>query len=96
MVHRAALAGYGIACLLEPHVLDDIRTNRLRRLLPDWTSEQENTFVSYPSRRNLPPRTRVLIDFFVSLGREAEIQFAETCTTAGSGVTSLASARLAA
>lgn len=76
MVHRAALADHGIAWLLEPHVLDDIRSNRLCRLLPDWASEQEHTFVSYPSRRNLPPRTRVLIDFFVSVGREAEAQFA--------------------
>ena len=62
MVHRAALAGYGIAWLLEPHVLGDIRAKRLCRLLPDWASEQEHTFVSYPSRRNLPPRTRVLIN----------------------------------
>ena len=96
MVHHAALAGYGIACLLEPHVLDDIRAHRLCRLLPDWASEQEHTFVSYPSRRNLPPRTRVLIDFFVSLGRDAEVQFAATRIMAGDGVRSLASARLAA
>jgi DNA-binding transcriptional LysR family regulator len=96
MVHRAALAGYGIACLLEPHVLDDIRTNRFCRLLPDWASELENIFVSYPSRRNLPPRTRVLIDFIVSLGREAEAQFADTRATGGSGITSLLNAPLAA
>lgn len=83
MVHHAALAGYGIAWLLEPHVLGDIRAKRLCRLLPDWASEQEHTFVSYPSRRNLPPRTRVLIDFFVSLGREAEAQFAATLYNGG-------------
>lgn len=96
MVHRAALDGYGIASLLEPHVLDDIRTNRLCRLLPDWASGQEHTVVRYPSRRNLPPRTRVLIDFFVTLGREAEAQFAATRPTAGDGVRSPVSARLAA
>jgi DNA-binding transcriptional LysR family regulator len=94
MVHRAALAGYGIAWLLEPHVLDDIRSNRLRRLLPDWVSEQEHTCVSYPSRRNLPPRTRVLIDFFVSLGREAEAQFAATGVKACDDVRSLVSPRM--
>ena len=96
MVHRAALADYGIAWLLEPHVLDDIRTNRLCRLLPDWVSEQEHTCVSYPPRRNLPPRTRVLIDFFVSVGREAEAQFAATRVKAGDGIGSLASSRMAA
>jgi hypothetical protein len=31
--------------------------------------------VIYPSRRNLPPRTRVVIDFFVAVGREAEARF---------------------
>src|ERR1700722_1292348 len=72
MVHRAALAGSGIAWLLEPHVLDDIHAGRLCRLLPEYASEREQTFVIYPSRRNVPPRTRVLIDFFVSVGREAE------------------------
>ncbi len=96
MVHHAALAGYGIAWLLEPHVLGDIRAKRLCRLLPDWASEQEHTFVSYPSRRNLPPRTRVLIDFFVSLGREAEAQFAATRTMVGDSVVALVNARLAA
>jgi DNA-binding transcriptional LysR family regulator len=78
MVHRATLAGYGMAWLLEPHVLDDIRAARLCRVLPKYASEREQTFVIYPSRRNLPPRTRVLIDFFVSVGREAEAQFANT------------------
>jgi DNA-binding transcriptional LysR family regulator len=76
MVHRAALAGYGIASLPEPHVLDDIRANRLCRLLPEWTSGREQTFIIYPSRRNVPPRTRVVIDFFISVGHDAEAQFA--------------------
>jgi DNA-binding transcriptional LysR family regulator len=75
MVHRAALAGYGIACLPEPHVLDDIRAGRLCRLLPQYRSEQEQTYVIYPSRRNVAPRTRVLIDFLISVGREAESKF---------------------
>jgi DNA-binding transcriptional LysR family regulator len=56
--------------------MDDIRADRLRRLLPDYASGQEETFAIYPSRRHLPPRTRLLIDFFVALGREAEARFA--------------------
>jgi DNA-binding transcriptional LysR family regulator len=75
MVHRATLAGNGIAWLQEPHVLDDIRAGRLCRLLPAYTSERERTFVIYPSRRHLPPRTRVMIDFLVSVGAEAEAKF---------------------
>jgi DNA-binding transcriptional LysR family regulator len=88
MVHRAALAGYGIACLLEPHVLDDIRANRLCRLLPEYGSEQQQTFVIYPSRRNVPPRTRVMIDFFVAIGREVEARFANELTPAEAAVVS--------
>jgi DNA-binding transcriptional LysR family regulator len=96
MVHRAALAGYGIACLLEPHVLDDIRAGRLCRLLPKCASEQQQAFVIYPSRRHVPPRTRVLIDFLVSLGREAEAQFANTSASVDDERGSLLGARLAA
>jgi DNA-binding transcriptional LysR family regulator len=96
MVHRAALAGSGIACLLEPHVLDDIRAGRLCRLLPKCTSERERIFVMYPSRRHVPPRTRVLIDFFVSLGREAEAQFANTRASVGDEHASRVGAPIAA
>jgi DNA-binding transcriptional LysR family regulator len=95
MVHRAALAGYGVACLLEPHVLDDIRATRLCRLLPKCTSEQEQTFVIYPSKRHVPPRTRVLIDFFVSVGREAEARFANTRASVDDEHVSLVLCRLA-
>jgi DNA-binding transcriptional LysR family regulator len=77
MVHKAALTGYGIACLLEPHVLDDIHAGRLCRVLPQYRPEQEQSFLIYPSRRHVPPRTRVLIDLFVSAGREAEAVFAQ-------------------
>lgn len=96
MVHRAALAGYGIASLPEPHVLDDIRANRLCRLLPEWTSGREQTFILYPSRRNVPPRTRVMIDFFVSVGHDAEAQFANARVSADDENGSLAGTRRAA
>jgi DNA-binding transcriptional LysR family regulator len=92
---KAALAGYGVACLLEPHVLDDIRATRLCRLLPKCTSEQEQTFVIYPSKRHVPPRTRVLIDFFVSVGREAEARFATTRASVDDEHVSLVLCRLA-
>jgi DNA-binding transcriptional LysR family regulator len=76
MIRQAALAGYGIAYISEPLVTNDIRANRLRRLVPNYTSEQERTFVAYPSRRHVPPRTRVVIDLFVEAGREAQARFA--------------------
>jgi DNA-binding transcriptional LysR family regulator len=76
VVRHAALAGQGIAYLSEALVADDIRANRLCRLLPETCADREQLFVVYPSRRHMPPRTRVLIDFLVELGREAEARFA--------------------
>jgi DNA-binding transcriptional LysR family regulator len=83
MVRHMALAGHGIAYLLEPQVADDIRANRLCRLLPAYTPTQEQTFVVYPSRRHVPLRTRVLIDFFVAVGREVEARSASSPTPVG-------------
>jgi len=65
MVHRATLAGYGIAFLWEHHVADDICAGRLFPLLADYPSERSQVYVIYPSRRHLAPRTRVVIDFLV-------------------------------
>jgi len=64
-VRLAVLGGLGIALLPEPQVLDDILGARLYRLLPDYLTERTPAFVVYPSRRHLPPRTRVVIDFLV-------------------------------
>jgi DNA-binding transcriptional LysR family regulator len=65
VVRQAALAGHGITLLPEPQVLDDILGARLYRLLPDYPTERTQAFLVYPSRRHLPPRTRVVIDFLV-------------------------------
>jgi DNA-binding transcriptional LysR family regulator len=65
VVRQAALAGHGIALLPEPQVLEDILGARLYRLLPDYPTDRTKAFLVYPSRRQLPPRTRVVIDFLV-------------------------------
>ncbi|MGA3005599.1 MAG: LysR family transcriptional regulator [Acetobacteraceae bacterium] len=65
VVRQAALSGHGIALLPEPQVLDDILGARLYRLLPDYPTDRTKAFLVYPSRRHLPPRTRVVIDFLV-------------------------------
>jgi DNA-binding transcriptional LysR family regulator len=65
VVRQSVLTGQGIALLSEPLVLEDILGARLYRLLPDYPTEQTPIFLVYPSRRNLAPRTRVVIDFLV-------------------------------
>jgi DNA-binding transcriptional LysR family regulator len=72
VVRRATLAGHGIAMLPELQVVEDIRAARLYRLLPDYPSGRAQVFVVYPSRRHLAPRTRVMIDFLVEMGRRLE------------------------
>ena len=67
----------GIALLPEMQVVDDIRAARLYRLLADYPSGRGQVFLVYPSRRHLAPRTRVMIDFLVEMGRALETWLAD-------------------
>jgi DNA-binding transcriptional LysR family regulator len=64
-VHIAALAGMGIALLPEIQISDDVRRGRLVQVLRAWVAPRVPAFIVYPSRRNLAPRTRVVIDFLI-------------------------------
>jgi DNA-binding transcriptional LysR family regulator len=64
-VRAAALGGLGIALLPEYLVVDDVQAGRLRRVSPEYTSEELAAYLVYPSRRHLPGRTRVVIDFLI-------------------------------
>jgi DNA-binding transcriptional LysR family regulator len=69
-VRRAARAGHGVALLPEIQVLDDLRAGRLFRLLEDYPSQRVPVHIVYPSRRNLAPRTRVVMDFLLQQVQE--------------------------
>lgn len=71
-VLRAARAGHGIALLREIEVVDDLRAGRLRRLLINYPSQITPVYIIYPSRRNLAPRTRVVMDFVVEQMQELQ------------------------
>jgi DNA-binding transcriptional LysR family regulator len=71
-VLRAARSGHGIALLHEIQVVDDLQAGRLCRLLKDYPSQILPVHVIYPSRRNLPPRTRVVMDFVIQQAREIQ------------------------
>jgi DNA-binding transcriptional LysR family regulator len=66
-IHRAALAGQGIASLSHLLVTDDIENGRLRQLVPQFAFRRAPVYITYPSRRRLPHRTRAVIDFIVTL-----------------------------
>jgi DNA-binding transcriptional LysR family regulator len=66
-IHRAAIAGQGIAVLSYLLVADDVNSGRLIRLLPSFQFRRRPLYVVYPSRRSLPTRTRVVIDWLVKV-----------------------------
>jgi DNA-binding transcriptional LysR family regulator len=70
----AAELGQGICCLPLPMVLGSFRSGRLRPLLVHSIESKLALYLHFPSRKNLPARTRVLIDFMVDqLQKEADL-----------------------
>ena len=51
MVRRAARAGFGLACVPEDMVEDDLASGRLTRVLEDWCPSFPGYHLYYPSRR---------------------------------------------
>jgi DNA-binding transcriptional LysR family regulator len=69
-IRRAARAGHGVALLPEIQLIDDLRAGRLFRLMEDYESQRVPVHIVYPSRRNLAPRTRVVMEFLLQQTRE--------------------------
>ena len=59
----AALAGQGIACMLEPLVRDDIARGDLEVVLRDHEQEPITVHALYPKPRATLPNVRVFLDF---------------------------------
>ena len=66
-VHRAALAGAGLAVLSHTVALPDIAAGRLIPLMEDFPPARLPIYAVYPSRRNIPLRVRVVLDFLSDL-----------------------------
>lgn len=60
--HRAAIDGIGIAYLPRHRVADEIADGRLAALLEDCVPPPTNFHLYYPSRRQVPPALRALIE----------------------------------
>lgn len=61
--YRVALEGVGIAGLPSFMVGDALRAGRLERVLPEWHLQRLRLYAAVPTRRHLPARTRVFIEF---------------------------------
>ncbi|MES2950223.1 MAG: LysR family transcriptional regulator [Pseudomonadota bacterium] len=62
---KAAMAGGGIAMLPTYLVNPGVDTGALRVVLPEWTVPALTIYALYPSRRNLSPAVRALLDYLV-------------------------------
>ncbi len=62
LIVTAALDGVGLACLLEERVAAHLRSGELVQVLHDWATDFPGFFLYYPSRRDMRPALRVLID----------------------------------
>ena len=69
----AALSGLGLAMLSVWVMRQDIREGRLVAVLPGWRCTPVPVHAIYPSRRNLAPRLRVVLDFLIEqLGEDPD------------------------
>jgi DNA-binding transcriptional LysR family regulator len=58
----AAVAGWGLAYVLEASVAKHLKRGRLVHLMPQWTQSMPGFFFYYPSRRQNPPVLAALIE----------------------------------
>jgi DNA-binding transcriptional LysR family regulator len=62
LILKAALAGFGLACLPEDKVRPHIAGGRLIQVLDDWCSPFSGYHLYYPSRRQPAPAFALLVD----------------------------------
>ena len=62
MVLNAALAGLGLAFLIEDHVTPLVKSGALTRVLDDWCPPFPGFFLYYPGRRQASPALAAFID----------------------------------
>ncbi len=66
-LYAATLAGLG-ASGFPSYVADEaLKDGRLERVLPGWSMSVLHLFATYPSRRYMPMRSRVFLDFLVDV-----------------------------
>jgi DNA-binding transcriptional LysR family regulator len=62
LVHRAALAGHGIAVLPSFLCANDLERGKLVRVLAEWSPGDVSVHLVYPSSRHLAARVRAFVD----------------------------------
>lgn len=71
-IAQAAVLGLGVALLPMPFAFASIASGELVRLLPGWHDDAGPLSLYYPSRRMLPAKTRVFVEFVTERFRLAD------------------------
>jgi DNA-binding transcriptional LysR family regulator len=74
LVVRAALAGIGIAHILEAYVEPFLQEGRLLRVLDDWALPWSGWHIYFPNRRHMSVPLRLFIDFVKSWPEHREVR----------------------
>lgn len=62
LIVTAALAGHGIAFMLEDHVMHHLADGTLMRVLEDWCEPFDGYYLYYPSRKQPSPAFSLVLD----------------------------------
>ena len=62
ILQAVAAAGLGIAILPAMRSVQELRTGRLKRVLPEWNPPSTPVHVVYPSNRHLSPIVKTFVD----------------------------------
>ncbi len=74
-VVTAAELGLGLCCIPLPLAMVSFRSGALRPVLVNYIEAKLSLYLHFPSRKNLPARTRALIDFIADrLQKEPDLQ----------------------
>jgi DNA-binding transcriptional LysR family regulator len=71
-VRDALRAGFGVSLIPWLYVKDDVAKARLCTVLDDWSSAEMSTYAIYPSRRQLPAKVRVFLEFLTEVFARGE------------------------
>ncbi|TSC31735.1 LysR family transcriptional regulator [Corallococcus sp. Z5C101001] len=63
MLHAVTLAGSGVALLPGLHCMEDLKTGKLQRVLPDWSSAGAPVHAVYPPTRHHVPKVMAFVEF---------------------------------
>ena len=66
MLQEMVKAGLGLGVMLPTTVRSEINSGQLIKVMPTLTTEKALFSLVYPSRRQVPQRTRVLIDYLLN------------------------------